>query len=126
MRAHDGRSPLRYTEDILRDAAGWPLTRRRTCRRPHWRVRAAQPGGGMLMRQRTSALGRLMLAGLFAVAPRLFVSIAVHGLAVSTHHGLYSRQLPPVDVAVQHRVQPPKPVATHTRVDPVRHTRMMS
>src|SRR5258707_810504 len=38
----------------------------------------------MPMRQRTSALGRLMLAGLFAVAPRLFVSIAVHGLAHDT------------------------------------------
>src|SRR5260221_2930176 len=38
----------------------------------------------MPMRQRTSALGRLMLAGLFAVAPRLFVSIAVHRLAHDT------------------------------------------
>jgi hypothetical protein len=38
----------------------------------------------MPMRQRTSALGRLMLAGLFAVAPRLFVTIAVHGLAHDT------------------------------------------
>jgi len=38
----------------------------------------------MPMQQRTSALGRLMLAGLFAVAPRLFVSIAVHGLAHDT------------------------------------------
>jgi hypothetical protein len=36
------------------------------------------------MRQRTSALGRLMLAGLFAAAPRLFVSITVHGLAHDT------------------------------------------
>src|SRR5258706_13450270 len=36
------------------------------------------------MRQRTSALGRLMLAGLFAAAPRLFVSIEVHGLTHDT------------------------------------------
>src|SRR5260221_10074600 len=39
---------------------------------------------GMPMRQRTSALGRLMLAGLFAAAPRLFVSIEVHGLTHDT------------------------------------------